>query len=340
MQGSSLDGGSDWIEPDPFNRFIEGSNQAGDVDPVQAAFAGYLHVPPNLGAFPSFALNSYASTRHSINAYTVNAVSSSRDRAYTTPGDTLHSLSGSQWGADGSGSVPSAPHVYHAPVLPNFGHSIVEPVSLAYVNPYGGLGESDAFLGSWNRWESSPPLNLAPCGEPQGQEASYVSTCGQNSQDATAEQTEIRQQIDSHLRDRAFPSFVDLQGTDVFLQGNKPYQTSDHADITHNVRLGQVSLGAMPNLEDHSSQNPKTTYPNASAPILNSVPSRKVTKARRQQKPPTADPASVIKKPKPRKRKATSDDRRQDVALSREVRACFRCRVAKVRCLSFRLRIA
>lgn len=346
-QDYALDGEPYWVESEhPSIPFIQAYNEWVGFDRGQESLVGTLEDIGNLENVPSFPPNIDASTLVSVDATNPNPTGSSLHQTYHTSGETLPWTNGSQWGVHEAASPQMAHGTYHAPLLSNPRHGVVEPDRLEFFNPYRGLWESDGFMEPSSRWVPLASLGSTPRGYPQVSEVASISTSRQDYQDITAEQTEMLRPVDAQLPEPPFPSIADLPEFNTPQQGTDPYKGSAYS--TQKVWLGGITSDATPHFEDHTAVNHETSYQprgtsknatNETSISINDLASNLVpvactaiTEATRRSKAPNADLTLVIGGGKPaasKVRKAFSKGRRQEVAGTRQVGAYFRCRLAK-----------
>ncbi|KAL8859330.1 MAG: hypothetical protein Q9178_004268 [Gyalolechia marmorata] len=152
--------------------------------------------------------------------------------------------------------------------------------------------------------------------------------------------------VNPEILDFQLTSFETLLGLENLQQGIEQHRDSvGNADSGQNISLGQKVPGAMPDSGDHTmgndeeSSQPGNTGRNitqesssTSTVELAPIPAA-MTKAPRRAMAPNADLTlanGMGKFATSRIRKAFSKARRQEVARTRQVGACFRCKVAKV----------
>ncbi len=330
QQDFVLDEQLEWVEPrfplvfdTPFN---EGHGQTVDSGFDLEAFFG------NTENLPGFPPTSDSSAVISTNATTLGATSSCHGQAYDTSTNPLSWVNGSQQAVHEASLAPSVYDTCHVPVH--------------FFDTYGGLGELNGFVETNNESVSVSSLEHIPRSYSQVSDAVRIPTSGQVDTDANTEQYGMLRPINPEVLDLQFASFENLLGHEKFQHGTEQHRDLvEHASSGQNIWLGQKVSGATPDSSDHTvgtdegscqsgdtGRNKTQEISSTSTIELAPIPAA-MTKARRRSTAPNADLTlanGMGKFATSRIRKAFSKDRRQEVARTRQVGACFRCKVAKV----------
>ena len=275
-----------------------------------------------------------------------HGVLQSLDEMQSTLGHTPPWVNGDQWMAQGAASTSSTRYDHPAPMSSNTRPNIGKPASFEPFNLYSGSHEANAFVEPNNTWIS--PSSLQITGKPL--EDACAPTSHHDFHGVAAKPNEVLEPIFDQRAELAIPPFTGLLDLEAPQQGIEASQ--DPIDYTESALKFWLG-GAIPDAALDQGSRTLVSYEigndlpgtnqnlsigtaksaNKYAAILAPVASTAITKADRRPKAPNADLTlanALGKFATSRSRKPFSKDRRQEVAMTRQIGACFRCKIAKV----------
>ena len=221
--------------------------------------------------------------------------------------------------------------------------SVIEPARLGAFIPYRKIEDPSVCVGPSTRLPSPASVDLTSRGYVQSSVAAWVSTSGQDHQCATTERNEMHGQRDPR-HDPAASMLVLIS----LHQGTEAHKCSvAHANFTQEDWLGTLALYAMRASEDQNmSQGTFAHSRGNSNDVMNKTGSRcfqslatsasssctDTAKASCGPKAPSAALKLPINNGKvaiPRLQKALPRDPGHGLQSDRQVRTCYRCRIAK-----------
>ena len=343
LQGSWIDPGFPFFDAP----FVHEHQQAESFDPSQTT-------PDQLqtqGEPASLLFHLDSSLHVPIPSTTTGPSSSYRDQEYDEIlGPTVPRLHGGQWNGQGAGSA-SSPREASGILMPS-GNDLDagDPARLDCFNIDNGL-----FVDPQRTWLSPSSLGISPHGYPQASGATNAVIPGGDFLNVTAEQHRTLEATFNQISELAVPPLTGLLDLELSQQGTNHYQQCE--DQPMSIKDGLLDKALPDTVPDHNgcfvmTQKAQSDRPDISssaivethertkesAPILVPTARTAIAKTTRRPKAPNANLTladGLGKFATSRVRKAFSEDRRQEVAMTRRVGACFRCRVAKVTVCSF-----
>ena len=334
--------------------FIDGYSRAEDCNHGQSVSVSTHGILQPITTLPKSYPHVDRADLPSVVSAIPSTISLSPKRVHSTLRDTLHWVNGDQWRAHGTASTSNTRYDHHAPMSSDFCPAIGEPAGLELFNPDSGSDEVGAFVDPNNTWISPPSLQIAAkiAGAARTPKSHHDFHTG------AAQSNPVLEPIFDQQSGLAIPPFARLLDLEASQQG---FEASQGPDNYTESELKSWFDGAIPDaILDQSSRTlvsyetgndlPSTSQDlevetsrttNEHEAILAPVASTAITKAGRRRKAPNADLTLLKATGKfatSRLRKPFSKERRQEVALTRQIGACFRCKVAKVTVCSIQKR--
>ena len=265
-------------------------------------------------------------------------------------GHTVPRFNDGQWNGQGAGLTSSPPEASRIFIPSTTRSNTGDPGRVDYLNTENGL-----FVDPQGTWLSPSSLEISSKGYPQASEAANIAISGREFLDVNAEQNRTLEATFNQISELAVPPLAGLLDLELPQQGTNDYQQCDGE--AHSTKNAWFNVALPDTVPDHNGYlvmtqkaqsdrlhiSPSTITDNSettkeSAPTL--VPTRYtvVAKTSRREKAPNANLTladGLGKFATSRVRKAFSENRRQEVAMTRRIGACFRCKVAKVTVRSF-----
>ena len=347
QQGTWFDAGFPFLDAP----FLDEHAQAEFIDPSQSVPISTLDELQTLGDPASLLFYLDPSLHVPIPSAVIGPSSSHRGQEYDEIlGNTAPRFYDGQWNGQGAGSTSSPPQASRILIPSTTRSDAADPGRVDYFNTENGL-----FVDPQGTWLSPSSLEISSKGYPQASEAANIVMSGREFPDVNAEQNRTLEASFNQISELAVPPLAGLLDLELLQQGTEDYQQCD--DEAHSTKNAWFNIALPDTVPDHNGYlvmtqkaqsdrphiNPNIVMKNSEttkefAPTL--VPTRYTTVAKtsRRQKAPNANLTladGLGKFATSRVRKAFSEDRRQEVAMTRRVGACFRCKVAKVTVRSF-----